>query len=504
MIDAGLLAQAIPHFPALIVVLPLAGAVLTTLIRSGTRSWMVAVAVAWALPVMAVHMLLQVMGSGTPISYEMGGWPAPFGIVYHVDILSAFVLIIISGAGAVIMPFARKSVATEILPHQQSWYYTMYLLCLSGLLGITITGDAFNAFVFMEVSSLATYVLIAMGQHRRALLAAFQYLIMGTIGATLYVIGIGILFLVTGTLNFVDMAARLSEMPSEMLAPVMTALGFVFVGVSLKLALFPLHLWLPNAYTYAPSFATAFLAGTATKAAVYLLIRLLFSVFGVSVSFASLPVSEAVMVLSIAAMFLASLAAIYEPNVKRMMAYSSVAQIGYITLGIALANRSGLTGAMAHMMNHAVMKTALFLALGAVFYRIGSVRLKDMAGIGRTMPLTMAAFVVAGIGLMGTPGTAGFISKWYLAMGALEKDWWWLVFLIVASSLLSVVYIGRLVESIWMREPGGNAATASDPPLSMLLPLYVLAAATIYLGFDTRVSVEVAGAAAEQLLGGLK
>jgi multicomponent Na+:H+ antiporter subunit D len=187
-----------------------------------------------------------------------------------------------------------------------------------------------------------------------------------------------------------------------------------------------------------------------------------------------------------------------------MLAYSSVAQIGYITLGISLANQAGLTGSIVHLFNHAVTKAALFLALGAVFYRIGSLRISDFAGLGRTMPLTMAAFVVGGLSIIGVPGTAGFISKWYLALGALEKGLWPLVFLIVASSLIAVIYIGRVVEAAYFRAPSGAATEAHEPPLSMLVPLLVLAAATLYLGIDTRATADVAAAAASMLLGGLK
>ena len=194
----------------------------------------------------------------------------------------------------------------------------------------------------------------------------------------------------------------------------------------------------------------------------------------------------------------------FETNLKRMLAYSSVAQIGYITLGIGLANQAGLTGGLVHIVNHALMKAALFLAAGAIFYRVGTVQLADLAGIGRKMPLTMAAFTVAGFGLVGTPGTSGFISKWYLALGALEKGWWVLVFLIVASSLIALVYVGRVLEVAWLREPSAAIAQANDPPLSMLLPLIVLAAATIYFGIDTEWTAGIAGTAAKALLGGLR
>ena len=492
-----------PHLPVLQVVVPLFGALLAGLLRRAGPAFALALVVSWLMPFIAGAMLWQVLATG-PISYHLGSWPPPWGIEYRVDVLNGFVLVLVSTVGAVIMPFARRSVAFEIEEGRQAWFYCMYLLCLTGLLGITVTGDAFNAFVFLEISSLSSYVLIALGRDRRALLAAFQYLIMGTIGATFYIIGVGLLYLLTGSLNMVDIAARLGPEWAEHSRAIVAALAFITVGISLKLALFPLHAWLPNAYAYAPSWVTAFLSATATKVAIYLLVRYFFSIFGVAIEFRDLPITEIIIVLSVAAMVIASLTAVFEANLKRMLAYSSVAQIGYITLGVGLANQAGLTGGLVHIVNHALMKAALFLAVGAIFYRACPVQIKDLAGIGRKMPLTMTAFTVASFGLVGTPGTSGFISKWYLAVGALDKGWWWLVFLIVGSSLIALVYVGRVLEVAWLREPTPAIAHASDPPLSMLLPLIVLAAATIYFGIDTEWTAGIAGTAAKTLLGGLR
>ena len=492
-----------PHLPALQVVIPLLGALLAGLLRRGSVAFALALVVSWIMPFISVAMLWQTLSSG-PISYHLGGWEPPWGIEYHVDALNGFVLVLVSTVGAVIMPFARRSVAFEVAEGQQAWFYCMYLLCLTGLLGITVTGDAFNAFVFLEISSLSTYVLIALGHDRRALLSAFQYLVMGTIGATFYVIGVGLLYLLTGSLNMVDIAARLGPAWSENSRAIVAALAFVTVGISLKLALFPLHVWLPNAYAYAPSWVTTFLSATATKVAIYLLVRFYFSIFGVAIDFGALPVTEIIIALSVAAMFVASFIAVFETNLKRMLAFSSVAQIGYITLGIGLANQAGLTGGLVHVVNHALMKAALFLAAGAIFYRVGTVQLKELVGIGRKMPLTMAAFTIAGFGLVGTPGTSGFVSKWYLALGALDKGWWVLVFLIVGSSLIALVYVGRVLEVAWLREPSVAIAHANDPPLSMLLPLIVLATATIYFGIDTEWTAGIAGTAAKALLEGLR
>jgi multicomponent Na+:H+ antiporter subunit D len=491
------------HLPALQVVVPLLGGVLAALLRRGGAAFALTVIVSWIVPVISGLLLYQVLTEG-PISYALGGWPPPWGIEYRIDPLNGLVLMLISSIAAVIVPFAKESVDFEVGDRRQAWFYSMYLMCLTGLLGVTITGDAFNAFVFLEISSLSTYVLIAMGRDRRALVAAFRYLIMGTIGATFYVIGVGFLYLLTGSLNMADIAGRLAAAEPGQGRAIVAGFAFIAVGISLKLALFPLHTWLPGAYAFAPSWATVFLSATATKVAVYLLIRFLFSIFGVTLDLDSLPVGDIILALSIAAMFAASIIAVYQPNLKRMLAYSSLAQIGYIMLGVAMANQAGLTGALVHVVNHAVMKAALFLALGAVFYRIGTVEIGDIAGVGRKMPVTMAAFLVAGLGIVGTPGTAGFISKWYLAVGALDRGWWVVVFLLVASSLISVLYVGRVIEAAWFRPPSDRVAEAKDPPLSMLLPLLILAAATVYFGFDTRLIVGIAASAAEFLLGGLK
>lgn len=492
------------HLPALMVVVPLFGAALTALLRRGAWAWAVATLVVWTLPVMAVMLLWEVQSSGQAISYHLGGWAPPIGIEYRIDALSAFILLLVSAVTAVIMPFARRSVASEIDQDKQAWFYSVFLLCLTGLLGMAASGDAFNIFVFMEVSSLASYILIALGADRRALLAAYQYLIMGTIGATLYVIGVGLLYVVTGTLNLADIATRIGPAFASHPEPIIAAFAFLVVGISLKLALFPLHLWLPNAYAYAPSAATTFLAATATKVAVYLLLRYYFSIFGAAINISALPISEMMLVLSVAAMFIASIIAVYEDNIERMLAYSSVAQIGYITLGIAIANQAGLTGSIVHLLNHAIMKAALFMATGAVVYKLGTARCSNLGGIGRKMPLTMGIFVIAGLSIIGVPGTVGFVSKWQLAVGAVEKGWWPLAFALMASSLIAVLYIGKVVEVAYFREPVGEVAAVRDPPLSMLVPMIVLGAATIYFGIDTAWTSDLAGNAAQLLLGGLK
>lgn len=405
-----------------------------------------------------------------------------------------------STVAVVVAPFARLSVASEIAEDKVAWFYTMYLVALTGLLGIAITGDAFNAFVFLEVSSLSSYAMIAMGRDRRALVAAYQYLIMGTIGASFYVIGVGLIYMMTGTLNLVLIAERIGD--AETSRPVLAALAFIVVGISLKLALFPLHVWLPNAYAYAPSVATVFLSATATKVAVYLLARYEYSVFGESFVLGDLSLGVVLLGFSIAAIFGAATVAVFQSDLKRMFAYSSVGQIGYITLGLSLGTVTGVTGGLVHLLNHALIKGAIFMGLGAIVFRAGKIGFDDIAGIGMKMPLTMGAVVLAGLSLVGIPGTAGFVSKWYLVVAALELGWWWLAALIVLSTLITVVYVGRVVEAAYFREPAKGLATVREAPAEMLVPIWVLAAATVWFGNDTSLTAGLAGRAAEVLIGG--
>jgi multicomponent Na+:H+ antiporter subunit D len=283
--------------------------------------------------------------------------------------------------------------------------------------------------------------------------------------------------------------------------PVLAALAFITAGIGLKLALFPLHFWLPNAYTHAPSAITAFLAASATKVSVYVLLRFYFVVFGVPLVFGRLPMAEVLIALSAVAVVSASLTAVFQRDLKRMFAFSSVAQIGYITLGAGLANQAGLTGAVVHLFNHGITKGALFLLLGGVSARAGATSLERVAGLGKTMPLTSFGIVIGGISLIGIPGTAGFVSKWYLVLGAIAHGYWWLVALIVASSLIAVVYVWRFVEVAYFREPAPGAAGIEEAQPSMLVFAWIMVASCVYFGLDSSYPVAGAKMAAAFLLG---
>lgn len=485
------------QLPALQVVLPLIAAPACILLRQSSLPWLIALIVSWISFIISIQLVIQV-SDVSQISYALGGWLAPIGIEYRLDSLNSFVLLIISGMSSVVIAFAKNSVEQEIDKEKHYLFYTGFLLMLTGLLGMAATGDAFNVFVFIEISSLSSYAMIAMGKDRRALSAAFTYLVMGTVGATFFLIGVGLMYAMTGTLNMADLAERLPAVANT--KTILVSFAFISIGMLLKLALFPLHLWLPNAYTYAPSVVTAFLAATATKVAIYVLIRFGFTIYGGEFVFDSHPTDQILLILAVLAIAICSTVAIFQVNLKRLLAFSSLAQVGYIILGISFYNLSGLTASIVHLFNHAITKGGLFLALGCVSYVVGSVRIENITGLGKRMPLTAFAIVIGGLSLIGVPLTAGFISKWFLILGAVNKGWWPLALLLLLTSLLSVIYVWRIVEAMYFK-PAPENSIKKEAPLSMVIPTWLLVIATVYFGIETSFSVGIAEESARFILG---
>ncbi len=496
------------HLLVLQVVVPLLSAPLCALLPlaspgkffTNRLAWLIATAASLISFVISILLAIEVSKHGY-ISYELGGWAPPWGIEYRIDHLSAYVLLIVSGIASITMLAAQKSIEKEIAHEKISLFYSAFLLCLTGLLGIVATGDAFNIFVFLEISSLSSYVLIALGNNRKALTASYQYLIMGTIGATFILIGVGLLYMLTGTLNIVDLQQKIPDLLTS--RALHAAFAFFTVGISLKLALLPLHLWLPNAYAYAPSMITVFLSATATKVSLYVLFRFFFGLFSNEVTFGEFHLDKILLPLSILAILIASFVAIFQDNIKRMFAYSSVAQIGYMTLGIGLASKSGSVAGMLHLFNHAIIKGGIFLALACIVIRTNSVQLSNFAGLGKRMPWTMAALLLLGLGLIGIPFTAGFISKWYLLIAALDQGSWLAVAVIVGGSLLAIIYVWKVIEYAYLKPSttpnNEDTISRNEAPLQMLIPLWLLVAANIYFGLETSFSFGFADSAINAL-----
>jgi multicomponent Na+:H+ antiporter subunit D len=312
-------------------------------------------------------------------------------------------------------------------------------------------------------------------------------LIIGTVGGTLYLLGVGFLYTVTGTLNIIDMAAMLPQLFDN--SAVFAALILMIVGIGVKAALFPMHGWLPDSYTYASSTSTALIAPIGTKVGAYILFRIVLWLFGIEITDATAPISYIVGVLACLGILYGSIMAIAQSEMKRMLAYSSVSQIGYIIMGLSLANPLGFAGALLHVLNHAVMKACLFLVSGNLRLKEGHSDISRFDDSYRKKyPWTMASFSVAAISMVGLPPLAGFFSKWYLALGTIDNENWLFLAVILISSLLNAVYFFRILEKVYMMNPKENqkeAATAekNEVSASMLIPTSVLAIALFIIGF---------------------
>jgi multicomponent Na+:H+ antiporter subunit D len=487
----------IRNLPALIPLLFLGAALLIPLIGLWKKNLVYPFTLLASITITALSVIgfFHVMENGT-IRYFFGNWTPPIGIEFYYDLLAAFVSLVINFIALVVLSHSRNIVIAEI-DKKKMPFYSIIMLLLCGFNGMILTGDLFNLYVFIEISSLAGYALIAVGE-KKSTFAAFRYLIIGTVGASFYLLGIGFLYIMTGTLNMVDMA---NILPLMMDSPtIIIALTLIVSGIGIKTAIFPMHGWLPDSYTYAPSATSALIAPIGTKIGAYVLLRILFFVFGVNYFSVIFPVADILAFLAAGGIIFGSIMAIAQKELKRMLAYSSVAQIGYIVLGIGLANPLGFVGAVLHLLNHAFMKGALFLVAGNLRYKLGHSDITKFDDTFRKrFPWTMAAFTVAALSMIGLPPLAGFFSKWYLVLATIENQSWLYLGVILLSSLLNAVYFFRIIEKVYMKSPSSsNEKTSSEseikneePPASMVLPVSVLAVGLIILGILNAYIVDV-------------
>jgi multicomponent Na+:H+ antiporter subunit D len=473
------------NLPALLPLVYLVAALVVPLLGLWKKStaYILALGASFAATTLSIYGFVYVILHGS-ISYQFGGWFPPVGIEYVYDPLSSFVSMVINVVAFLVILHSNLVVKNE-LGGRQMPYYSVVMLLLLGFNGIILTGDMFNLFVFIEISSLAGYGLIAVGD-KKAPYAAFKYLIIGTIGASFFLLGVGFIYFVSGTLNMKDLAGMIPVLKQNQ--TVLVAMILMVVGIGIKMAIFPMHGWLPDAYTTAPSSSSALIAPIGTKVSAYVMIRLLFFVFGTDYFSRDLPVGELIAIFSCAGIILGSIMAMAQKNMKRMLAYSSVAQIGYIGLGIGLANPLGFIGAILHLLNHAFMKACLFITAGNIITKTGhsDITLFDDT-YRKKYPWTMAAFTVAALSMVGLPPLAGFFSKWYLVLGTIHDGKWIYLGVILLSSLLNAVYFFRIIEKIYMKSPAASGETETDTVRdevspSMLLPTLILAAGLIVFG----------------------
>ena len=453
----------------LLIAIPLFASVLPLLagLRVERAGWPVAMATALTVAALATRLLWAVSplssGGTQRFVHDLAGYPAPHGIELVGDGLSAILALLISVVAVAVLIYGRTT------GPQTNAFYSGYLLLTGGLLGISLTGDLFNLFVFLEIVGLVSYALIASNDDGRAAYGALKYLFLGTTGASLYLIGVGYALVATGTLNMGDMAAELAAVGyTDPL--VQAAFGFILVGFMLKIAIFPLHTWQPDAYTYAPDTVSAFIAALVSTTAAYALIRIAYDVFTVDFFAANPLITDAVLLVASISIVVGSLLALLQSDLKRVFAYSSVAQFGMILAAIGLQSETALFGAIIHLVGHGLMKATLFMGAGVLSSAYGAQTVADYAGLAKRAPITAGMMAVAGLALVGIPPSVGTLGKWFIALGAVEEGSWGVAAVIFLSTLLTLTYIGRLLEALYFTpladtdgEIAADAAETVDP-----------------------------------------
>jgi multicomponent Na+:H+ antiporter subunit D len=480
--------------PGLLIVLPLVGSTLSLglgLLRENIGWWVATVVLAveaalagWLASAIYVgeHRVVHVLGGATFGRKEVttGGETTNFtvGIELVGDALSGLVVVLVAAVALGVLAYSRRS------GPRGNAFYTVYLIMTGGLMGVALTGDLFNLFVFLEIVGLSTYALVSSGRGAESAVAALKYLVVGTTGASMYLIGVGYVFLETGTLNMVDVSRSLAGEPpwfdgaiySEPL--VVAGFGFIAVGLATKSAIFPLHTWQPDAYAEAPDAVTVYISALASTSAAYAFARITWMVFTPDFFAVNQRLLETVMVLAGLSVIAGSFLAAMQRRVKRTFAYSSVAQFGLVFLAICVAvhpaagetaTRFAVYGAVVHLIGHAVIKSGLFAAVGALAAGEGARTVEAYAGLARRRPFVSGALAVLGLSLVGVPPSVGFVGKWYVGVGAVSADIWPVVGVIFASTVLSLLYMARILEKLYFTPAGavdvetpGAEAVATD------------------------------------------
>jgi multicomponent Na+:H+ antiporter subunit D len=448
--------------PPLLVVVPLLVSITALAVgyRFDRAAWSIAAIGAVLQLAIAGALAWRVFTAGRVI-HVLGGFVPPFGIVLVVDGLSALLAVLIAVVTVGVLVYLRQA------GPRGSAFYAEFMLLVAGLSGLATTGDVFNMYVFLEITGLAAYALVASGDSGLAAVAALKYLLLGTVGASLFLLGVGYALIATGTLTMADLAVRLAEVGYRS-TPVRAAFAFMVVGLGVKIAIFPLHTWQPDAYSASPDGVSAFISALVSTVSAYALVRVIYSVFTVDF-FAANPIARDLLLYGAALSVIAGSAlAITQREVKRTLAYSSVSQFGLVVVGFALANRAGLVGGIIHLLGHAIVKGSLFLAVGIIAMRTDARTIEEYAGLAGRVPVASAAFAVLAFTMIGVPPAVGFVGKWYILLGAVEAGEWVVALVVVVSTLLTLAYFARLIERMYFSpaidstDPAGTVADGGE------------------------------------------
>lgn len=445
---------------------------------------------------LAALAVLAFSSFGTESLYHMGGWATPIGIDLRLDPLASLMLMVVSvvalAAGVYSIDYMRRYT-------DRPRFYVLFLLLVAGMIGVVLAGDLFNLYVFMEVAAVASYGLVAFGCEQEELEASFKYAVMGSLASSFILIGIALIYGTTGTLNMTHIASQIAEFGLG--SPLAFALALLICGFSLKAALVPFHAWLPDAHPAAPAPVSALLSGVLIKViGLYVLARLIFNVFG-----ADDDVLGALRWLGVVSMVVGGMLAIGQWDIKRLFAYSSISQIGYVAVGFGLGTPLGIVGALYHLANHALFKSLLFLNAGAMEYAAGSRDLKQLGGLNRTLPVTAATSLVASMSIAGIPPLNGFWSKLIIVIACVETGAYGLAAVAVVVSILTLTYQLKVQRYAFFNAAPEGAIRSHREPRLMASAMVALAigclglSALVLSGLHNPLLI---GPAARILLGG--
>jgi multicomponent Na+:H+ antiporter subunit D len=467
------------QLPAILFLLPLFAAISMPVVCLKHRHWSksISLTILAAMVLVSILNLHNVVNHGE-VRYVFSGWTAPLGIEWVADGLASVILVLLSVLGLLGVVFTGPT-SPKALGGRIVHYYTLILLFFSALTGIVFAGDLFNIFVFLEVAAISSYALIGVAGGR-ALFAAFRYLILGTIGASIYLLGVSYLYAVTGTLNMADMADKLPLLLGS--KAIVGGLLFIFIGLGIKMALVPFHSWMPEAYAYAPDSVSPIMASLLTKIVLLAWVRIIYWVLSASIVIFDIPILQLVAVLGALAAVIGASLALAQRDIKMMFAYGGISHIGIILIGIGQGNQTGFVGGIFYLLNDAVMQAALFFIAGVAFYQYGVRTIDDLGRVGKQAPWLTGSLIVVALGMIGLPPTGGFFGKWNIILGALEASNYVSVAAVLLTTLLTLAYFVKLFEGIFRQTSTGFDLQFGEFPLSFKMTLGVTSAAIMLLG----------------------
>lgn len=467
------------HLPALLFCIPLLTAISMPMVGLRHRGWCrpMALAAVCAMSVTAVANLLVVLNFGE-IRYAFGGWAPPIGIEWVADGLASVMMVAICLIASICLIYGG-TVSPLPAGGRVVLYYTLILLLLSGLTGAVFAADLFNVFVFLEVVALSVSALVGMAGGK-ALVFAFRYLILASIGATFYLLGVSFFYAATGTLNMADLAQRVPALLAS--KAVIGGLVFMFIGLGIKMALMPLHGWLPDAYSHAPDAVSPLLSALVTKVSLLVWVRILYWAVGAGTELETTQILRLVWVSGALASVVGAFLALTQRDVKRVFAYGGLSHIGLILIGVGQGNQTGLAGAMFYLINDAVMQATLFVVAGAAIHQYGVRTMEDLGRLRGRAPWITGAIIIVALSMIGIPPTGGFFGKWYIILGALRSGNYLAVGAVMVSTLLTLAYFIRL----WVRVFGGDQLAPSvervESPFALRVCVGTLSLSIIALG----------------------